>query len=71
MATRRSFEIRKGAGGFEVLASPAAGREGKPEPISTTMLVSEEAARTWAWENLSVPMGKWARRPDGSLSCGG
>jgi hypothetical protein len=67
MATRRSLTVRKVHPGFAVL-SVSKGKLGSVSGlVSTDALVSEEAAKTWAWENLSVPMFKWTRQPDGSL----
>ena len=67
MATRRSFAIKKAQSGFAVF-SASEGEWGSASGLaSTDVLVSEEAAKTWAWENFSVPMSKWTRQPDGSL----
>ena len=67
MTTRRSFEIRKAISGFAVFTS-SEGKWGSASGLaSTSTLSSEEAAKTWTWENFSVPMSKWTRQPDGSL----
>jgi hypothetical protein len=67
MSTRRIFEIKSAAGGFQVYATTTGDFGSGGGLASTTVFSSEQRAMAWVEEQFSVSPSAWQRQTNRSL----